>query len=82
MGDHELLAAEFDRHRTHLRAVAYRMLGSVIEADDAVQECWLRLSRSSSDAINNMSGWLTDVAGNGTLDLGGKAHGRSRSPRS
>jgi RNA polymerase sigma factor (sigma-70 family) len=60
---------EFERHRTHLRAVAYRMLGSVSDADDAVQECWLRLSRSSSDAISNMSGWLTTVVARVALDM-------------
>jgi RNA polymerase sigma factor (sigma-70 family) len=68
-GQDELLAREFERHRTHLRAVAYRMLGSVSEADDAVQECWLRLSRSDSDEIANISGWLTTVVGRVALDM-------------
>jgi RNA polymerase sigma factor (sigma-70 family) len=68
-GDHELLAAEFERHRAHLRAVAYRMLGSVSDADDAVQECWLRLSHSSGDVIHNMSGWLTTVVARVALDM-------------
>ena len=62
MTDPDQLAAEFERHRTHLRAVAYRMLGSVNEADDAVQETWLRLSRSDSDAIDNLGGCLPGPA--------------------
>ncbi|TML05034.1 MAG: sigma-70 family RNA polymerase sigma factor [Actinobacteria bacterium] len=66
---HELLADEFERHRSHLRAVAYRMLGSVSDADDAVQECWLRLSRSGADDIVNMSGWLTTVVARVALDM-------------
>ena len=69
MTDPDQLAAEFERHRTHLRAVAYRMLGSVNEADDAVQETWLRLSRSDSDAIANLGGWLTTVVSRVCLDL-------------
>ena len=55
MDEHEWLAERFEEHRTHLRAVAYRMLGSVSEADDAVQEAWLRLSRSDSDEIGRAS---------------------------
>jgi RNA polymerase sigma-70 factor, ECF subfamily len=57
----ELLAKRFEENRGHLRAVAYRMLGSVSEADDAVQEAWLRLSRSDSSEIENLRGWLTTV---------------------
>ena len=53
MGENDLLAEEFERHRARLRAVAYRMLGSISEAEDAVQESWLRLSRSRPDAIAN-----------------------------
>jgi RNA polymerase sigma-70 factor, ECF subfamily len=59
--DSELLAEQFEAHRDRLRAVAYRMLGSVSEADDAVQEAWLRLSRSDAAAIDNLGGWLTTV---------------------
>jgi RNA polymerase sigma factor (sigma-70 family) len=59
--EHEWLAERFEEHRTHLRAVAYRMLGSLGEADDAVQEAWLRLSRSDADTIDNLGGWLTTV---------------------
>ena len=61
MDEREWLAERFEEHRTHLRAVAYRMLGSLSEADDAVQEAWLRLSRSDADAIENLGGWLTTV---------------------
>src|SRR5262245_44182244 len=61
MTDTDFLAQQFEEHRTHLRAVAYRMLGSISEADDAVQEAWLRLSRSDADEIENLGGWLTTV---------------------
>ena len=61
MDENDSLAALFEAHRTHLRAVAYRMLGSLGEADDAVQEAWLRLSRSDAAAIDNLGGWLTTV---------------------
>ncbi|MEW2633951.1 RNA polymerase sigma factor SigJ [Streptomyces sp. NPDC048389] len=69
MDDHDFLAERFEAHRTQLRAVAYRMLGSLSEADDAVQEAWLRLSRSDSDGINNLGGWLTTVVGRVCLDM-------------
>ena len=52
---------QFEHNRTHLHAVAYRMLGSSAEADDALQEAWLRLSRSDTGAVENMRGWLTTV---------------------
>jgi DNA-directed RNA polymerase specialized sigma24 family protein len=61
MSDHELLAGHFEEHRICLRAVAYRMLGSLSEADDAVLEAWLRLSRSDTSEIENLGGWLTTV---------------------
>jgi RNA polymerase sigma-70 factor, ECF subfamily len=61
MDEREWLAERFEEHRSRLRAVAYRMLGSVSEADDAVQEAWLRLSRSDADAIENLGAWLTTV---------------------
>jgi RNA polymerase sigma-70 factor (ECF subfamily) len=60
---------EFERFRPHLHSVAYRMLGSASEADDAVQECWLRLSRSDADAVANLRGWLTTVIGRVCLDM-------------
>ncbi len=63
MNESEWLAASFEEHRGHLRAVAYRMLGSLAEADDAVQDSWLRLSRSSADKIENLGGWLTTGSG-------------------
>jgi RNA polymerase sigma-70 factor, ECF subfamily len=61
MTENDWLAERFEEHRSHLRAVAYRMLGSVSEADDAVQEAWLRLSRSDADDIDNLGAWLTTV---------------------
>src|SRR5262249_20702342 len=66
---HELLAQEFERNRAHLRSVAYRMLGSVADADDAVQECWIRLSRSDAEGIANIPGWLTTVVARVALDM-------------
>jgi RNA polymerase sigma factor (sigma-70 family) len=62
-------AEQFERHRGHLHAVAYRMLGSLSEADDAVQEAWLRLNRSDTDAVENLGGWLTTVVGRVCLDV-------------
>src|SRR3954452_3475542 len=61
MDDSDWLAERFEQHRARLRAVAYRMLGSQGEADDAVQDAWLRLSRSEADQIDNLGGWLTTV---------------------
>src|SRR6478672_4668647 len=69
MDDHEWLAERFEQHRSRLRAVAYRMLGSLAEADDAVQDAWLRLSRSDSEAIDNLGGWLTTVVARECLHL-------------
>src|SRR3954462_9737871 len=69
MTEGEWLAERFESDRTRLRAVAYRMLGSVSEADDAVQEAWLRLSRSGAGDIENLSGWLTTVVGRVSLDM-------------
>jgi RNA polymerase sigma-70 factor (ECF subfamily) len=62
-------AEQFEQHRAHLRAVAYRMLGSVSEAEDAVQEAWLRLTRSDADEVANLGGWLTTVVGRVCLDM-------------
>ncbi len=61
MEDRDYLVGRFEEHRSHLRAVAYRMLGSLSEADDAVQEAWLRLSRSDTSDVENLGGWLTTV---------------------
>src|SRR4051794_39903699 len=69
MGDDARLAEQFETHRTHLRAVAYRMLGSLSESDDAVQEAWIRLSRSDPDSIDNLGGWLTTVVARVCLDM-------------
>ncbi|GLW06838.1 DNA-directed RNA polymerase sigma-70 factor [Microtetraspora sp. NBRC 13810] len=69
MNESEFLAERFEENRTHLRAVAYRMLGSLSEADDAVQEAWLRLSRTDTAAVENLSGWLTTVVGRVCLDM-------------
>jgi len=60
---------QFERYRPHLQAVAYRMLGSVIEADDALQEAWLRLNRADTGDVDNMGGWLTTVVGRVCLDM-------------
>src|SRR5262244_2000537 len=67
--NHEWLAEQFEAYRTHLRAVAYRMLGSLSEADDAIQDAWLRLSRSDTSAVENLGGWLTTVVGRVALDM-------------
>jgi RNA polymerase sigma-70 factor, ECF subfamily len=67
--EHEMLAEQFEANRSHLRAVAYRVLGSPSEADDAVQEAWLRLSRSDAGGIENLSGWLTTVVARVCLDM-------------
>jgi RNA polymerase sigma factor (sigma-70 family) len=67
--DNRFLAEQFEATRPHLRAVAYRMLGSLNEADDAVQEAWLRLSRSDASEIDNLGGWLTTVVARVSLDM-------------
>ena len=69
MDDHEWMAERFEENRTHLRAVAYRMLGSLSEADDAVQEAWMRLSRSGTSGVENLGGRLTTVVPRVCLDL-------------
>src|SRR3984885_7833783 len=69
MNESEWLAERFEEHRSHLRAVAYRMLGSLTEADDAVQDAWLRLARSSTDEIENLGGWLTTVVARVCLNM-------------
>src|SRR5262245_15453246 len=69
MDNQDWLAERFAEHQIHLRAVAYRMLGSVSEADDAVQETWLRLSRSADRGIENLGGWLTTVVARVCLDM-------------
>jgi RNA polymerase sigma factor (sigma-70 family) len=69
MDDHDVLAKQFEAHRARLRAVAYQTLGSASEADDAVQEAWLRLSRSDRGSIENLGGWLTTVTARVCLNM-------------
>src|SRR3954447_5759517 len=76
MTEEDFLAQHFEEHRLYLRKVAYRMLGSLAEADDAVQETWLRLSRSDADEIENLRAWLPTVVARVSLNVL-----RSRSPR-
>ncbi|MEV4255570.1 sigma-70 family RNA polymerase sigma factor, partial [Spirillospora sp. NPDC049652] len=69
MKGEESLAARFEEHRAHLHAVAYRVLGSDSEADDAVQEAWLRVSRAGTDGVDNLGGWLTTIVGRVALNM-------------
>jgi RNA polymerase sigma factor (sigma-70 family) len=69
MDENEWLADRFEEHRAHLRAVAYRMLGSLTEADDAVQDAWLRLSRAGAGEVENLGGWLTTIVARVCLNM-------------
>src|SRR2546422_9568281 len=69
MNQHDWMAEQFEAHRRRLRTVAYRMLGSRSEAEDAGQEAWLRLSRSDTEAVENLVGWLTTVVARVSLDM-------------
>src|SRR5262245_15277511 len=69
MDEREWLAERFEEHRSRLRGVAYRMLGSVSEADDAVQEAWIRLNRTGAGEIENLGGWLTTVVARVSLNM-------------
>src|SRR4051795_13671218 len=69
MDERDWLAGQFEEHRTRLKAVAYRMLGSLSEADDAVQDAWLRLSRSEAEEIENLGSWLTTVVARVSLNM-------------
>ena len=69
MDEHDWLAEQFEANRSHLQAVAYRMLGSLSEADDAVQESWLHLSRSGTSGVENLGGWLTTVVARICLNM-------------
>src|SRR6266568_629796 len=69
MDENEWLADRFEEHRGHLRAVAYRMLGSLTEADDAVQDAWLRVSRSGAGEVDNLGGWLTTIVARVCLNM-------------
>src|SRR5262245_46913130 len=69
MNENDWLAERFEENRAHLRAVGYRMLGSLSEADDAVQEAWLRLSRVDTSSVENLGGWLTTLVARVCLDM-------------
>lgn len=69
MDENQWLADRFEEHRSHLRAVAYRMLGSLTEADDAVQDTWLRVTRSRTDGVENLGGWLTTIVSRVCLNM-------------
>lgn len=69
MAESEWLADQFEEHRAHLRAVAYRLLGSLAEADDAVQEAWLRVSRAGAKEVENLGGWLTTIVARVSLNM-------------
>jgi RNA polymerase sigma-70 factor (ECF subfamily) len=76
----EWLAQQFEEHRAHMRAVAFRLLGSMTEADDAVQEAWLRLNRTDSSAVENLGGWLTTVVSRVSLDMLRSRNSRREEP--
>ncbi len=80
MDEHYRLVEQFEAHRNHLQAVAYRMLGSLSEADDAVQESWIRLSRSDTNGIENLGGWLTTVVARVCLDMLRSRNSRREEP--
>ena len=82
MDEADWLARRFEKNRTHLRAVAYRMLGSLSEADDAVQEAWLRFSRSDTSGVENLGGWLTTVVARVCLDMLRSRKSRGEEPLS
>src|SRR5215831_10778270 len=69
MDEQQWLTEQFEEHRSHLRAVAYRMLGSLSEADDAVQEAWLRVSRADANDVENPGGWLTTIVARVSLNM-------------
>src|SRR5436309_15409754 len=69
MAEQDWLAERFEANRSHLRGVAYRMLGSLTEADDAVQEAWIRLSRTDASQVDNLRAWLTTVVGRVCLNM-------------
>jgi RNA polymerase sigma factor (sigma-70 family) len=80
MSDGNWLDEQFEENRGHLRGVAYRMLGSLSEAEDAVQECWIRLNRSDVDAVENLRGWLTTVVARVCLDMLRSRNARREDP--
>src|ERR671939_2192583 len=80
MGSMDWQTEQFEQNRSHLRAVAYRMLGSAAEADDAVQEAWFRLSRTDAGRVDNLGGWLTTVVGRVGLDMLRSRKSRAEEP--
>ena len=80
MDEQHWLAERFEANRSYLRAVAYRMLGSLSDADDVVQEAWLRLSRSDAHGIENLRGWLTTVVARVCLDMMRSRRSRREEP--
>ena len=80
MDDQQWLAERFEQHRRRLRAVAYRMLGSLTEADDAVQEAWLRLSRADVSGVDNLGAWLTTIVARVSLNMLRARQSRSEEP--
>jgi RNA polymerase sigma factor (sigma-70 family) len=80
MDEHDWLAEQFEANRSHLRAVAYRMLGSLSESEDAVQESWLHLSRSDTSGVENLGGWLTTVVARICLDMLRSRNSRREEP--
>src|SRR5881227_1257686 len=76
MDERDWLAGQFEEHRTRLKAVAYRMLGSLAEADDAVQDAWLRLSRAGASEVENLGGWLTTIVARVCLNMLRSRHRR------
>src|SRR5258706_16264350 len=69
MNEKDWLAARFEEHRQHLRSVAYRMLGSLAEADEAVQDAWVRVSQADASDVENLGGWLTTIVGRVCLNV-------------
>src|SRR5215469_775107 len=80
MDENEWLAGRFEAHRPRLRAMAYRMLGSLTDADDALQDTWLRLSRSEAGEVENLGGWLTTVVARVCLNMLRSRHARREEP--
>jgi RNA polymerase sigma factor (sigma-70 family) len=80
MDQRDWLVEHFEEHRPHLRAVAYRMLGSLAEADEAVQDAWLRVSRAGADGIENFRGWLTTIVARVCLNALQARKARARGP--
>jgi RNA polymerase sigma factor (sigma-70 family) len=80
VNEQDWLAEQFEEHRSHLRAVAYRMLGSLTEADDALQEAWIRLSRSDTNNVENLGGWLTTIVARVCLNMLRSRKARAEEP--